>query len=298
MPGTTAAGIRRRQPLLRGGGRLHPSRRAEDAGPLHAVGRGGWEAAPAGRGKDQPLHPRPDLRPLRQARRPQRLLQGQGLDHRPGIGLRRARPGAAPYRARRPGSWSWTSRGWPGRCCSRPSASAWKGPAGDPPALRAAFTGFNRWLHDDWTFNYQDRLFPAPYLSLATVDWALAELEFALANDARVINLSYPGRSPTPGGTGPSAIPPTTPSGPGSTKPASPWPSRRGRRLRLHARGVGGQPRLPGVPPPMLFQLLTMSPISDTVARSWLTASSPGSPGSAWPPSRTGPSGSAPSSPA
>lgn len=59
----------------------------------------------------------------------------------------------------------------------------------DIPALLAAFTAFNRWLADDWSFNYKDRLFAAPYITLADVEHAIDELEFALENDARLINL-------------------------------------------------------------------------------------------------------------
>ena len=34
----------------------------------------------------------------------------------------------------------------------------------------AAFRGFNRWLLDDWTFCYRERLFAAPYIVLMDVD--------------------------------------------------------------------------------------------------------------------------------
>ena len=59
----------------------------------------------------------------------------------------------------------------------------------DLPALQAAFSAFNRWLSEDWGFSYQERLFAAPYITLSNVQHAIAELEFALDNDARVINL-------------------------------------------------------------------------------------------------------------
>jgi predicted TIM-barrel fold metal-dependent hydrolase len=59
----------------------------------------------------------------------------------------------------------------------------------DVPAMTAAFTAFNRWLEEDWGVNFQGRIFSAPYISLADVDWALQELEWALGNDARIINL-------------------------------------------------------------------------------------------------------------
>ena len=32
----------------------------------------------------------------------------------------------------------------------------------DLPAQHAAFRAFNRWLHEDWSFNFRDRLFAAP----------------------------------------------------------------------------------------------------------------------------------------
>ncbi|MBC8340109.1 MAG: amidohydrolase family protein [Proteobacteria bacterium] len=57
----------------------------------------------------------------------------------------------------------------------------------DTEALCAAFEGFNRWLEEDWGFAYQNKLFAAPYFSLADVDWACRELEWALEHDARVI---------------------------------------------------------------------------------------------------------------
>ncbi|KIE49336.1 MAG: amidohydrolase [marine actinobacterium MedAcidi-G2A] len=59
----------------------------------------------------------------------------------------------------------------------------------DLPALQAAFTAFNRWLAEDWGFSYQERLFGAAYITLSNVNHAISELEFALDNDARLINL-------------------------------------------------------------------------------------------------------------
>lgn len=59
----------------------------------------------------------------------------------------------------------------------------------DLPAMQAAFRAFNRWVDEDWGFNYQDRLYAAPYITLSSVDHAVAELEFALANDVRIVNM-------------------------------------------------------------------------------------------------------------
>ena len=57
----------------------------------------------------------------------------------------------------------------------------------DPEGVGIMFEAFNRWLQDDWGCNYQDRIFAAPYISLADVDAACRELERALDNDARVV---------------------------------------------------------------------------------------------------------------
>ena len=57
----------------------------------------------------------------------------------------------------------------------------------DVDAVCTLYEGFNRWLDEDWGFNYQNRLFAAPYICLADVDRACAELEKALNKDARVL---------------------------------------------------------------------------------------------------------------
>lgn len=57
----------------------------------------------------------------------------------------------------------------------------------DTEAVRATFTAFNRWLDEDWGLAHRGRIFAAPYLSLADVDWALSELEWALSRGARVL---------------------------------------------------------------------------------------------------------------
>jgi predicted TIM-barrel fold metal-dependent hydrolase len=69
----------------------------------------------------------------------------------------------------------------------------------DVPALCEAFRSFNRWLAQDWGFAYRGRIFAAPYISLADVDHAVRELEFALENDARFV-VMVPGPVITPSG--------------------------------------------------------------------------------------------------
>ncbi len=57
----------------------------------------------------------------------------------------------------------------------------------DPVAVGLMFQAFNRWLDEDWGVNYQDRIYAAPYISLADVDMAVHELEWALDRGARMI---------------------------------------------------------------------------------------------------------------
>lgn len=69
----------------------------------------------------------------------------------------------------------------------------------DPPACIANLRAFNRWLHADWGFAYQDRIFGVPWLSLIDLGGAIRELEDVLALGARSIALligPVGGRSP------------------------------------------------------------------------------------------------------
>jgi predicted TIM-barrel fold metal-dependent hydrolase len=69
----------------------------------------------------------------------------------------------------------------------------------DIPATVTLVRAFNRWLVEDWGFHYQGRLFAAPYLSLADVDFAVGEIEWALEQGARLI-VMRPGPAWTPDG--------------------------------------------------------------------------------------------------
>jgi len=57
----------------------------------------------------------------------------------------------------------------------------------DPEGVGIMFTAFNRWLQEDWGFDHADRIFAGPYISLASVDWACKEVEWAIGHGARVI---------------------------------------------------------------------------------------------------------------
>lgn len=57
----------------------------------------------------------------------------------------------------------------------------------DPQASVAAFAAFNRWLEEDWGFAYRNRLFSAPYITLADPAAAVVELELLLERGARIL---------------------------------------------------------------------------------------------------------------
>ena len=80
-------------------------------------------------------------------------------------------------------------------------ASVIEGHMGTNVELMAACVhSLNAWVQEEWTFNYKDRLYPCAYISLADVDMACQELDWALENGARHL-LIRP--APVPGRLGP-----------------------------------------------------------------------------------------------
>ncbi len=59
----------------------------------------------------------------------------------------------------------------------------------DPEAVSVLFRSFNQWLDDDWGFAHENRIFTAPYIALGQLEAGIAELEWALERDARVVVL-------------------------------------------------------------------------------------------------------------
>jgi predicted TIM-barrel fold metal-dependent hydrolase len=57
----------------------------------------------------------------------------------------------------------------------------------DPEGVGIMFQAFNRWLNEDWGLSYRDRIFAGAYISLADVNWACRELDWALEHDARTV---------------------------------------------------------------------------------------------------------------
>ena len=70
----------------------------------------------------------------------------------------------------------------------------------DPVAIHVIVHALNEWLDDVWGFNYQNRIFTTPVITLPIVEKAIEELEWAVKRGARCI-LIRP--APVPGFRGP-----------------------------------------------------------------------------------------------
>ena len=70
----------------------------------------------------------------------------------------------------------------------------------DPELMHAAIHSLNEWMYETWQFNYADRIFTTPVITLPIVEKAIEELEWVVARDARVV-LIRP--APVPGFKGP-----------------------------------------------------------------------------------------------
>src|ERR1035437_1039709 len=57
----------------------------------------------------------------------------------------------------------------------------------NPPAVHAAVHALNEWMHEHWTFNYENRIFPAPVIHLGIVDRAIEELDWVIERGARIV---------------------------------------------------------------------------------------------------------------
>ncbi|MEX2293057.1 MAG: amidohydrolase family protein [Acidimicrobiales bacterium] len=70
----------------------------------------------------------------------------------------------------------------------------------DPDAIHVVVHALNEWMHETWTFNYEDRIFPTPVITLPILDKAIEELEWVTERGAKII-LIRP--APVPGFRGP-----------------------------------------------------------------------------------------------
>jgi len=70
----------------------------------------------------------------------------------------------------------------------------------DVEATHAVIHSLNEWLHEQWTFNYEDRIFTTPVITLPIVEKAIEELEWAVERGAKTV-LVRPAPAPGPGGS-------------------------------------------------------------------------------------------------
>ena len=57
----------------------------------------------------------------------------------------------------------------------------------DPELTHAVIHSLNEWMHETWQFNYEDRIFSTPVITLPIVERAIEELEWVVERGARVV---------------------------------------------------------------------------------------------------------------
>lgn len=57
----------------------------------------------------------------------------------------------------------------------------------DPDATHALVHSLNQWIHEQWTFNYENRIFAVPVITLPILEQAMAELEWVVERGAKII---------------------------------------------------------------------------------------------------------------
>ena len=57
----------------------------------------------------------------------------------------------------------------------------------DPELTHAVIHSLNEWLYEQWTFNYEDRIFATPVITLPIVEKAIEELEWVVARGAKTV---------------------------------------------------------------------------------------------------------------
>jgi predicted TIM-barrel fold metal-dependent hydrolase len=70
----------------------------------------------------------------------------------------------------------------------------------DPLAIHVIIHSLNEWLYETWQFNYEDRIFTTPVISLPIVDKAIEELEWCVERGAKTV-LIRPAPVPGYGGS-------------------------------------------------------------------------------------------------
>jgi predicted TIM-barrel fold metal-dependent hydrolase len=54
------------------------------------------------------------------------------------------------------------------------------------PAFHAVAHGFNQWMYEHWSYNYENAIFPVPMVPLSILEEGIKELEFVLERGAKV----------------------------------------------------------------------------------------------------------------
>jgi predicted TIM-barrel fold metal-dependent hydrolase len=57
----------------------------------------------------------------------------------------------------------------------------------DPEMTHAVIHSLNEWLFEEWTFNYKERIFTAPIITLPIVEEAIKELEWVVERGAKIV---------------------------------------------------------------------------------------------------------------
>lgn len=57
----------------------------------------------------------------------------------------------------------------------------------DPEFLHVAIHALNQWMYEEWQFNYEDRIFSTPVITLPIVEKAIEELEWVVERGAKVV---------------------------------------------------------------------------------------------------------------
>jgi predicted TIM-barrel fold metal-dependent hydrolase len=70
----------------------------------------------------------------------------------------------------------------------------------DPELTHAVIHSLNEWIHEQWTFNYEGRIFTTPIITLPIVEKAIEELEWAVERGAKTV-LIRPAPVPCYGGS-------------------------------------------------------------------------------------------------
>src|SRR6185436_14036618 len=57
----------------------------------------------------------------------------------------------------------------------------------DPELIHVVIHALNEWMHEEWTFNFEDRIYSTPVISLPIVDKAIEELTWVAERGAKTV---------------------------------------------------------------------------------------------------------------